>query len=41
VPSPLGLKVVLDKRGKPRHSVRGIIEPTTGKNDSTSMPKVG
>jgi hypothetical protein len=25
VPSPLGLKVVLDKRGKPRHSVRGII----------------
>ena len=25
VPSPLGLKVVLDKRGKPRHSVRGIV----------------
>ena len=25
LPSPLGLKVVLDKRGKPRHSVRGII----------------
>ena len=25
VPPPLGLKVVLDKRGKPRHSVRGII----------------
>ena len=25
VPAPLGLKVVLDKRGKPRHSVRGII----------------
>jgi hypothetical protein len=25
VPSPLGLKVVLDKHGKPRHSVRGII----------------
>jgi hypothetical protein len=25
VPSPQGLKVVLDKHGKPRHSVRGII----------------
>jgi hypothetical protein len=25
VPSPLGLKVVLDEHGKPRHSVRGII----------------
>ncbi len=25
VPAPLGLNVVLDKRGKPRHSVRGII----------------
>ncbi len=25
VPSPQGLKVVLDERGKPRHSVRGII----------------
>jgi hypothetical protein len=25
VPSPLGLKVVLDVHGKPRHSVRGII----------------
>jgi hypothetical protein len=25
VPAPLGLKVVLDKHGKPRHSVRGII----------------
>jgi hypothetical protein len=25
VPAPLGLKVVLDKRGMPRHSVRGII----------------
>jgi hypothetical protein len=25
VPSPLGLKVVLDKGGKPRHSVRGIV----------------
>jgi hypothetical protein len=25
VPSPLGLKVVLDKSGKPRHSVRGIV----------------
>jgi DNA-binding beta-propeller fold protein YncE len=25
VPSPLGLKVVLDKRGEPRHSVRGIV----------------
>ncbi len=25
VPAPLGLKVVLDERGKPRHSVRGII----------------
>ncbi len=25
VPSPLGLKVVLDQRGKPRHSVRGIV----------------
>ncbi len=25
VPSPLGLKVVLDKRGRPRHSVRGIV----------------
>src|SRR6201987_4783387 len=25
VPPPLGLKGVLDKRGKPRHSVRGII----------------
>jgi sugar lactone lactonase YvrE len=25
VPSPLGLRVVLDKRGKPRHSVRGIV----------------
>jgi hypothetical protein len=25
VPSPLGLKVVLDKHGKPRHSVRGIV----------------
>jgi hypothetical protein len=25
VPAPLGLRVVLDKRGKPRHSVRGII----------------
>jgi hypothetical protein len=25
VPAPLGLKVVLDKRGKPRHSVRGIV----------------
>src|SRR5271168_403188 len=25
VPSPLGLKVVLDERGKPRHSVRGIV----------------
>ena len=25
VPSPLGLKVVLDLHGKPRHSVRGII----------------
>jgi hypothetical protein len=25
VPSPLGLKVVVDQRGKPRHSVRGIV----------------
>ncbi len=25
VPAPLGLRVVLDKRGKPRHSVRGIV----------------
>jgi hypothetical protein len=25
VPAPLGLRVVLDKGGKPRHSVRGII----------------
>ena len=25
VPAPLGLKVVLDKHGKPRHSVRGIV----------------
>jgi hypothetical protein len=25
VPSPLGLKVALDKRGQPRHSVRGIV----------------
>jgi NHL repeat len=25
VPAPLGLRVVLDKQGKPRHSVRGII----------------
>lgn len=25
VPAPQGLKVVLDERGKPRHSVRGII----------------
>lgn len=25
VPSPQGLKVVLDKHGKPRHSVRGIV----------------
>ncbi len=25
VPPPLGLRVVLDKRGKPRHSVRGIV----------------
>jgi hypothetical protein len=25
VPAPLGLKVVLDKRGMPRHSVRGIV----------------
>ena len=25
VPAPLGLKVGLDKRGKPRHSVRGIV----------------
>ncbi len=25
VPAPLGLRVVLDKSGKPRHSVRGII----------------
>ena len=25
VSAPLGLKVVLDKRGKPRHSVRGIV----------------
>lgn len=25
VPWPLGLRVVLDKRGKPRHSVRGIV----------------
>jgi DNA-binding beta-propeller fold protein YncE len=25
VPLPLGLRVVLDKRGKPRHSVRGIV----------------
>jgi hypothetical protein len=25
VPAPLGLRVVLDKRGMPRHSVRGII----------------
>jgi hypothetical protein len=25
VAAPLGLKVVLDKRGKPRHSVRGIV----------------
>jgi hypothetical protein len=25
VPSPLGLKVVLDEGGKPRHSVRGIV----------------
>jgi hypothetical protein len=25
VPSPLGLKVVLDQHGKPRHSVRGIV----------------
>ena len=25
MPAPLGLKVVLDKHGKPRHSVRGII----------------
>ena len=25
VPSPLGLNVVLDKSGKPRHSVRGIV----------------
>ena len=25
VPAPLGLKVVLDKGGKPRHSVRGIV----------------
>jgi hypothetical protein len=25
VPSPLGLKVVLDQSGKPRHSVRGIV----------------
>jgi hypothetical protein len=25
VPAPLGLKVVLDKFGKPRHSVRGIV----------------
>jgi hypothetical protein len=25
VPSPLGLKVVLDKHGAPRHSVRGIV----------------
>ena len=25
VPHPLGLRVVLDKRGKPRHSVRGIV----------------
>jgi hypothetical protein len=25
VPAPLGLKVALDKRGMPRHSVRGII----------------
>ena len=25
VPAPLGLKVVLDKRGQPRHSVRGIV----------------
>lgn len=25
VPHPLGLAVVLDKRGKPRHSVRGIV----------------
>ncbi len=25
VPSPLGLKVVLDRQGKPRHSVRGIV----------------
>ncbi len=25
VPAPLGLKVVLDKHGQPRHSVRGIV----------------
>ena len=25
MPSPLGLKVVLDRRGKPRHSVRGVV----------------
>ncbi len=25
VPAPLGLKVVIDKRGMPRHSVRGIV----------------
>jgi DNA-binding beta-propeller fold protein YncE len=25
VPAPLGLKVVLDRRGKPRYSVRGIV----------------
>jgi DNA-binding beta-propeller fold protein YncE len=25
VPAPLGLKVVLDEHGKPRHSVRGIV----------------
>ena len=25
VPAPLGLRVVLDKRGMPRHSVRGIV----------------
>jgi hypothetical protein len=25
VPAPLGLRVVLDKSGKPRHSVRGIV----------------
>jgi hypothetical protein len=25
VPPPLGLRVVLDQRGKPRHSVRGIV----------------